>query len=72
MSWVNVIARDSEGNVVGVHVMPANELHSPLPEHVAEWACPCHPAIIRDDLFSPPIISHRAPFHPGSNTLPDA
>lgn len=71
MSWVNVIARDAEGVVVGVHVMPA-EGDEPLPEHVAEWACPCRPRVIRDSIFTPPIISHRAPFHPGANTLPDA
>jgi hypothetical protein len=73
MSWVNVIAYE-DGEIVGVHVMPAGPAvmtePQPLPGHVATFACPCRPTIIRDELFHPPIFSHHDAFTEGSSDRP--
>lgn len=60
------------GVPLGVHVVPCNEVGDLLPGHVLEATCPCRPTLVRDGPLDEPVISHREPRHPGSNTSLDA
>jgi hypothetical protein len=71
MSWLTVVAYQ-DGAIHSVHVLPADDDGIPLPSHVLTFGCPCRPKVIEDNVFRPPVMSHREPFHPGANTPPDA